>query len=400
MKDWNQKELLFKQVYNKLETRKIDKNFSGTTPPSIFIGSKLEYPNLNVGILSPINVEEKPSNYDDPKYWYSNKLPIDKIIDYRTSLINSRFKTTAHEARNNSKLIQLSQEIAMSMKTTNIDFNLKKKPTFNPSFNKVSLPFGPAVEIDNAKATENISIPTSIEKVYSDTDLKATNAIQILNKKGLNEYQLTQLLSAGTLGLKYNRKFVPTRFSITATDDILCKLILNDVKTNQKIQETRIYFGSYLGNYFMIIFTPGLWSYELFEMYLPDFISENEKITYTTDYEFYIGRKNYAENCVGGYYAARLPIAELLKKERLQASTIVLRFITPEYKTPLGVFVVRQAVRAALDSIPNMYPLREEALKKAREFILNKFKYDISHIMKESKVLNYIQKQTSLAEFF
>ena len=288
----------------------------------------------------------------------------------------------------------------MSMKTTNIDFNLKKKPTFNPSFNKVSLPFGPAVEIDNAKATENISIPTAIEKVYSDTDLKATNAIQILNKKGLNEYQLTQLLSAGTLGLKYNRKFVPTRFSITATDDILCKLILNDVKTNQKIQETRIYFGSYLGNYFMIIFTPGLWSYELFEMYLPDFISENEKITYTTDYEFYIGRKNYAENCVGGYYAARLPIAELLKKERLQASTIVLRFITPEYKTPLGVFVVRQAVMAALDSIPNMYPLREEALKKAREFILNKFKYDISHIMKESKVLNYIQKQTSLAEFF
>ena len=25
MKDWNQKELLFKQVYNKLETRKIEK---------------------------------------------------------------------------------------------------------------------------------------------------------------------------------------------------------------------------------------------------------------------------------------------------------------------------------------------------------------------------------------
>lgn len=400
MSDWNQKELLFKQVYNKLQTQKIDKNFSGVTPPSIFIGSKLDYPNLNVGILSPISPEEQPSNYDNPEYWYNNKLPLDKIVDYRTSLMNSRFKTTAHDARKSSKLIQLSQEVAMSMKTANIDFDLRKKPTFNSSFNKVSLPFGPAVEIESAKATENISVPTQIEKVYSDTDLKAVNAVNILTKKGFNEYQITQLLSAGTLGLKYNRRFVPTRFSITATDDILCKLTLNEVKMNEQISENRIYFGSYLGNYFMIILTPGLWSYELFEMYIPDFIEKDEKIGYTTDYEFYFGRKSYAENCVGGYYAARLPIAELLKKEKIQASVIVLRFTTPEYKTPLGVFVVRQAVKASLSSLPLDFNTKEEALKKAREFILQRFRYDINSILKESKILNYINKQTSLAEFF
>ena len=37
------------------------------------------------------------------------------------------------------------------------------------------------------------------------------------------------------------------------------------------------------------------------------------KARFTTDYEPYTGRKTYAENCVGGYYAARLPILEKLK---------------------------------------------------------------------------------------
>ena len=397
--NWREKELIFKPIYTKLKFQKINKEFSGITPPSIFIGSKLDYPNLNVGILSPITLEEKPSHYDNPEYWYSQKLSINQIIDYRTNLMNSRFKTNAKGVRTNSKLIQLSQEVAMSMKHTNIDFSLKKRPFIQQSFDKITSQFGPTAEIENAKATENISIPTSVEKIYNDTDLKAADAIETLTKKSFNEYQITQLLSAGTLGLKYNRRFVPTRFSITATDDILCKLILNEVKSNQQINENRIYFGNYLGNYFMIILLKGLWSYELFEMYMPDFISKEEKIDYTTDYEFYFGRKNYAENCVGGYYAARLPITELLKKEKIQASVIVLRFITSEYKIPLGVFVVRQAVKSSLQSTPILYENRKETLKRAQEIILKIFKYNISNIIKESKVLNNIKKQTTLAEF-
>jgi len=39
---------------------KLDKkDFFGSSPPTIFIGSKLRYPNVNVGILSPPEETEK-----------------------------------------------------------------------------------------------------------------------------------------------------------------------------------------------------------------------------------------------------------------------------------------------------------------------------------------------------
>ena len=38
----------------------------------------------------------------------------------------------------------------------------------------------------------------------------------------------------------------------------------------------------------------------------------------------------------GAYYSARLAVAEHLKRIRRQASAIVFREITPEYKIPMG----------------------------------------------------------------
>ena len=62
---------------------------------------------------------------------------------------------------------------------------------------------------------------------------------------------------------------------------------------------------------------------------------------YSTDYESYEGRKEYAEETAGGYYACRLPVLEKMKEIRRQGSCLDLRFITPEYHVPLGVWVCR-----------------------------------------------------------
>ena len=39
------------------------------SPPSVFIGSKLRYPAVNVGIMSPIERDEDAWVYDAEKYW-------------------------------------------------------------------------------------------------------------------------------------------------------------------------------------------------------------------------------------------------------------------------------------------------------------------------------------------
>jgi len=65
------------------------------------------------------------------------------------------------------------------------------------------------------------------------------------------------------------------------------------------------------------------------------------------DHEGFHGRTTYAS--IGGcYYAARLATAEALVRQRRQAGVVVLREVHPGEILPLGVWNVREHVRAAL----------------------------------------------------
>ncbi|HEC94798.1 MAG TPA: hypothetical protein ENI45_02390, partial [Thermoplasmatales archaeon] len=83
-------------------------------------------------------------------------------------------------------------------------------------------------------------------------------------------------------------------------------------------------------------------------------------------YEFYNGRKTYAE--IGGcYYAARLAVNETLNKERRQAGIIVLREAHPGYILPVGVWNVRETVREALKQPYTKYETLQSALSSISE---------------------------------
>jgi len=69
-----------------------------------------------------------------------------------------------------------------------------------------------------------------VQKVYYDTELKANDALIYLYENRFDENFLSRILSVGNVGLKINRKLVPTRWSITATDDALSKHLFNEVK--------------------------------------------------------------------------------------------------------------------------------------------------------------------------
>ena len=73
-----------------------NKDFSGSEP-SPFVG-RVCYPKLNVGILSPASVTQDAWVYDAPRYWAYNNFPIPQIVDYISSLINSRFFVHAQDS--------------------------------------------------------------------------------------------------------------------------------------------------------------------------------------------------------------------------------------------------------------------------------------------------------------
>ena len=366
-------------------------SFASASPPSVFIGSKLHYPEVNVGILSPPEETKDFWIYDAQNYWAKKNYPIQKIVQLRSSLVNSRFKTRVRNL--NQRLIDLTQEVGMSISPVDVNIELKQKIRFNINFNKIALPMGPSGSLKKIELTSNPKVPVQIERVYSDTDLKAVEALKYLYTKNFNEKTLSQLLSLGILGLKHNRRLVPTRFSITAIDDTIGKFLIGEIKDHKLIDNYTLYFDGYLGNYYLVLLFPEVFNYELFETYTPS-------NTTVSDSEDYFGRKNYAEKTSGGYYAARIAVLEKLNQLKKQASALVLRFITAEYFMSLGVWVCRESSRKSLQSEPLVFDTKEQMLKKAEEIIKNKFNFDVNGILKQSKIIKNIRNQLKLNKFF
>ncbi len=188
------------------------------------------------------------------------------------------------------------------------------------------------------------------------------------------------MLSVGIFGKQ--KKLVPTRWSITATDDIISKKFLEKIR-EQPIGEYEAYFGNYLGNYYLILLFQEKWRYELFELYTKPGLLE-----YSTDYEEHQGRKNYAENCAGGYYTVRSAITEHLANNKRQNGVLAIRLITDDYVLPLGVWVTREATKKALSNKPIKFGNKELMLTYAKHVCKNKFGVDITPIIQRSKILS------------
>ncbi|MBI2135225.1 hypothetical protein HYU09_04485 [Candidatus Woesearchaeota archaeon] len=371
----------------RIKKRIVREDFS-TDAVAPFVG-RYGYPNINIGILAPPDEQEDSWLYDAPKFWAANNFQIPRVVDFRSSLINSRDKI---DIKKRSKFLELNQEVSMASMPTDIDINLKNKPRFRVNYDNFMAPTGPYAELKNAKLTENPKIHTKVQKVHYDTDLKANEALVYLYENKFDENFLSRILSVGTLGIGKNRKLVPTRWSITATDDTLGKHLINKIKKHNQINYSA-FFGSYLGNNYLILCFPEVWGYELFETTVAN------PQHYMTDHEFYDSRKDYADNTAGGYYTVRLAILERLNELRKQGSCLALRFITGDYTLPLGVWVTREAARNAMSSRPIEFSSKELMLEYARKLIKRKFNCDADVYLKQSNILRNIRSQSKLMQY-
>jgi DNA repair protein NreA len=375
-------------------------NLDSTSPPSIFIGSKLKYSQVNVGILSPLERDENAWIYDDEKYWAEKGFEIKDILKLRENLLNSRFKSNIYDSRFKKKFVELIKEIAISSRPVDVEIELKNRLRIEREKDKILTPLGMNANLKNAKLVSNVKVDTKLDKIMND-EIKASEGINLLYKNNFDVYSLSRILSVGVLGLSKNKKLVPTRWSITATDDTIGKNLTENIKEYSWLENYELSFGEFLGNQYLILFIPNVWNFELFEIYLPKSSwNSSSEIKAATDFENYYGRKRYAFNTGGGYYATRLSILEYLNKIKRQASVLVIRIETSSYWASLGVWVVRESVKKALENIIKTFESKEEILKNAKEVTKLNFNFDCSELLKRSVLLKQIKEQKNLREWF
>ncbi len=98
---------------------------------------------------------------------------------------------------------------------------------------------------------------------------EATKAVVDLYNRGVMVSKIQKAFSVGAFGVEKKRRLVPTRWSITAVDDIISKNLREKVKTFPEINEYRVYESIYMDNVFEILMIPAQWSYESMEAWYP-----------------------------------------------------------------------------------------------------------------------------------
>jgi len=365
------------------------KDFQGASPPSVFVGSS-NYPKVNTGVLSP----QHPGSselLDSPDDWYEEDYSIRKIAQLRTSLVNSKQRLRVEDS---DRFLDNTREIAISRKPVEIEVSLEKKPGSSISGGRVK-PVSASGDVEEFILGENPSVERKLEDAFYDKDWKAQNAVRKLYSKGVDNYKLQQALSAGMLGEVKNRKLVPTRWSITASDDMISQKLREQVKDYQELGQIEYYRNSYVGNHFHIFLIPGKWEYELVELKRPGSTWNAAKNTYIpVNYEGYSGRSSYADETAGAYYAARLGILEHLRKRNRQAKALIVRDVSPEYWAPLGVWVIRETVRNAFEEAE---PEELESFKEVQWRIGREFRFLYKRIREKSRMLE--ARQSTLKRF-
>lgn len=320
----------------------------GSTSPSVFVG-RMGYPSVGVGILNPVGEEENAEEFAASSNWYHQGLDIENVLKYRTGLLNSKRNAKVYLDDAN-RFLDVQREIGLAGSPVDVEVQLDGSPDIDVGLDRIRTPTGPNARARDAELAENPSVPRAVEKAYGDRDWKARGAVEYLYEKGLDVYDINRVFSVGALGEGGSRRLVPTRWSITAIDDMVGKSLHKEVQTYPEVGETHVFMNEYIGNRYWVILAPGRWEYELVEMKSPGSVWNPEPegdIYMGSAHEGYEGRSSYVDETAGAYYAARLGVLEYLQRTGRQAKALVIREVSDEYWAPVGVWQIRESVRNA-----------------------------------------------------
>jgi len=319
---------------------------------------------------------------DSPEKWKGKSL--EEIVNFRLNLVRGIQKIPIDQT--DGRYIENLQEVTMSSKPTDSDLIFEKALSSSISLDDESAPFGPIGQIKSAKFSGTSSVK-SIEKTFYDKDLKAQDAVLNLYNSGIEISKIQKCFSIGMLGQK--RKLVPTRWSITATDDIISKSLIDEILDYDLIDSCKVFSYGHLGNTFSVVLFPHRWIYEMIEAWY-----SNGILGFGSDYEDARGI-NHPPAIAGAYFAAKLGVVEYLSKKKIQAGVVILREIRPEYAIPVGVWQIREGIREAMKQNPTITDSFDHALVLAS----NKMSISKSEWLSHGNI-SKLMRQKTLSDFF
>ena len=306
-------------------------DYQGSSP-SVFIGS-YGYPDMQGG---PLLINDS----DNPPDWINRNLGMEDIVSIRARTI--RGNSGLHAVADNL------QEIAISSIPLDVDVAFFKPVAFNLNFDGTVAPVGLTGPVKHMDVIGSARVERAVDRITSDSDVMATDACVALMDADIDVYQITKLMTAGLLGKR--RKFVPTRWAITAVDDTLSIQLKKEISRFPPLEEIHLFDGEIYGNRILCILVPGDWKYEMIECWGKQTLWAGDEEVIVQDREG-LNKKGYSP-ISGAYYSARLAACEYLKNIRRCARVIIIRRISSDYWAPLGTWVIREATRKAMNTPP------------------------------------------------
>lgn len=361
-------------------------DIAGSAPPGVFVGS-YGYPKVLAGpLIPPVSGD---TMHMDSEEWLGDSF--DDILRNRFQLVRSKSVIDIGSAADPRGVLEKIQEITLSDRPVDTEAEFEKKPDMRVSFSMMEAPSGPSADLKEFTVIDNPSVPRKVDRVVSDTDYRAAPGIAELFDGGITQRQITRLFSVGLLGVKNDRRLVPTGWSITAVDDIIGKALADRVRYYPTIDQFRVYRAEALANNVVVLLMPTMWMFEGLELWhlnAPNYRCD-------ADFEMYDGRKDYASNIAGAYYAARAPVLEHLDKIGRQAGAIVFMEVLNDW-IPLGVWRFRELARDALTTQPQSFDTLEKAITAIGGFIHS----PMQPWLRASNLYKFMRQQRKITDYF
>lgn len=364
------------------------RELDGSSPPGLFVG-RFGYPSIQAGpLLSP--QRGSMELLDTPEMWVGRS--VEEVVGFRTGLVRGTSRLRVTDAERPNHYLESLQLLGLAAETVDSEVEFRRPPRGHLALSESSPPFGPSAPIEKVRLDVR-KVDANLERLSSDIHANARVAVGELYGRGVRVSRIQRAFSVGTLGRRGRRRLVPTRWSITAVDDLLSRRNLEKVRLLPELGEIRLHALTALENRWLIVLLPGAYRYESIEAWYPNTLWNPNpgSIAVMGDHEGYDGRTTYAS--IGGcYYAARLATSEGLLAQGRQAGVVVLREVHPGEILPLGVWNVREYVRQAVRGPYETFDTTEELLAR----ISSTFAIPLARWLRASALLHDYRTQRRL----
>lgn len=257
---------LMERDYGRRKSRGITEStdLAGSSPPAVFVG-RVGYPKVDIGPMVP-GMYGDTYDMDRPELWKGRS--IGDIIDMRSGLVRGKYRIDATDPASGGRIVSKVQDLALTERPVDVEARFEHKPRARVTLDDEVQPFGPSARLERMRKA-NGKWEQNLEKGYYDTDMTAVDAVLQAYNSGSYISDIQKAFSVGVFGQQANRRFVPTRWSITAVDDIIGKDYLTRTRWYPPIDDYRVYYYEELDNRWAVILMPTTWRFELIEAFYP-----------------------------------------------------------------------------------------------------------------------------------